>query len=127
MSDDSVLAALMRLEAKMEVRFERIDARLATTDGRLERLEDVQARLRVDLMERMDRLGNRQTAFRTEVMRGFERIEDRLTSVREDVGVNFSRADRAIDAANKNEQELRDMRRAMQRMQIRLDNLEDKT
>lgn len=40
--------------------------------------------------------------------------------------MNFSRANRAIDAANKNEQELRDMRRAMRRMQIRLDHLEDK-
>lgn len=79
MSDNPVLTVLARLEAKMEAQFERIDERLATADMRLERLEDVQTRLRLDLMERMDRLDNRQTAFRTEVMPGFETVEDRLT------------------------------------------------
>ena len=115
MSGDPVLAALARLETK-------IDERFATMDGRFERLEDGQTRLRVDLMDRMDRL-DRMTAFRTEVMTSFEKVENRIVSMREDIGVNFARADRAIDTANRNEQELRDVWRAIHRMQARLDDL----
>lgn len=120
MSGDPVLAALGRLldgQARLEERLTGLEEKQAT-------LENGQTRLRVDLMERMDRLDNRMTAFRTEVMTGFEKVEDRFTEMRDGSIVNFARADRAIDTANRNERELRDMWRTIHRMQARLDDLD---
>lgn len=123
MGGDPVLAALARLEAKMDGRFGKIDARFGKIDDRFEQLEGGLARGRVDLMDRMDRLDNRMTALHSEMMTSFGKVEDRFTGMRDGSIVNFARADRAIDVSDRNEQELRDMWRAVHRMQTRLDDL----
>ena len=123
MGGDPVLAALARLEAKMDGRFGKIDARFGKIDDRFEQLEGGLARVRVDLMDRMDRLDDRMTALHSEMMTSFGKVEDRFTGMRDGSIVNFARADRAIDVSDRNEQELRDMWRAIHRTQTRLDDL----
>lgn len=90
MSDDSVLAALSRLE-------------------------EGQTKMRGEL-----------TQFRIDVMARFERVEDSLSEIRDDISVNLHRADRADDNASHARDELRTMWRAIQKLRIRVEELEGK-
>ena len=123
MSGDPVLAALARLEAKMEERLATLDGRLQTLDGRLatfgerlealdgriERLEAVQTRLRVDLMERMDRFEDRLTAFGDDLvvnMGGVNTVFDRLAAVRKEGDATASMLQTVIRQVNRLQNEV---------------------
>ena len=105
MSDDRVMEALARLENGLA----KLENSVAGLEAGQARLEREVTRLRVDSMTR------------------FETIEDRLTAIREDIGVNMGRADLAADTAGHNRKELGQLWRMIQRVQTRVDHLENRS
>ncbi len=125
MSDDQILAAIIRLETGVgsvlqdlrTIREEQTSMRqeqnafrqeLAALRKDVTTLQQGQTALRVDLMERMDRL------------------QDSISACRDDIGVNMARADRAHDVNENTREELRSLSKEVSMMWRQLKQLESK-
>ncbi len=105
MSDDPILAALIRIEAgqiEYRQRFEALERRFDTLEQRFDKLE-----------QRFDKLEAGQTQLRVAVMDRIDRLENALSEIRDDIGVNMGRADRAHQAADSTRSELRELSQEM--------------
>jgi hypothetical protein len=94
MSEDTILAAIAALDAKLtthDAKFASFDAKFTSLDAKLTTFD---ARL---------------TTFRVDVLARFDLVENRLTALQDDIAVSMGRADRAHGTAINVRDELRMM------------------
>jgi methyl-accepting chemotaxis protein len=102
MADDPVLAAIGRIEAKIDTSVARLETKIDTSVGRLgASVASLAAALEASRREARAELAELRVA----MMSRMDRMQDTVTEIRDDIGVAMGAAD-AMQRANDNTREL---------------------
>ena len=109
MADDPVLAAIGRIEAKIDTSVARLETKIDTSVGRLDtsvgRLGASVASLAAALEASRREARAELAELRVAMMSRMDRMQDTVTEIRDDIGVAMGAAD-AMQRANDNTREL---------------------